>query len=67
MMCEICGKAPVFSIKVAHQRMYVTGRSNRKVKPNLHTTIIIYKGVKKQITACTRCIRTMRKDKLIRQ
>lgn len=67
MICEICGKKPVFSIKVAHQRMYVSGRSNRKIKPNLHTTTIINKGVKKRITACTRCIRTMRKKNLIRQ
>ena len=67
-MCEICGKKPVFSIKVAHQRMYVSGRSNRKVKPNLHTTTIINdKGVKKKITSCTRCIRTMRKTNKIRQ
>lgn len=69
MICEICGKKPVFSIKVAHQRMYVSGRSNRKIKPNLHTTTIIdaEKGTKKRITACTRCIRTMRKKNLIRQ
>jgi len=62
-MCEICGKKPVFSIKVAHQRMYISGRSNRKVKPNLHTTTITdNKGMKKKVTSCTRCIRTMRKN-----
>ena len=68
MICEICGKKPVFSIKVAHQRMYVSGRSNRKVKPNLHNTTIVENGIKKQITACARCIRTMRKkNNMIRQ
>ena len=62
MICDVCGKKPVFTIKVAHKRMYVSGRSNRKVKPNLHTTTIIDRGVKKQITSCTRCMRTMRKN-----
>lgn len=67
MICEICGKKSVFSIKVAHQRMYVSGRSNRKIKPNLQSITIIENGVKKRITACTRCIRTMRKNSLPRQ
>jgi len=67
MICELCGKKPVFSIKVAHQRMYVSGRSNRKVKPNLHSTTIFDKGMKKRVTACTRCIRTNKKNNLIRQ
>lgn len=67
MVCEICGKKPVFSIKVAHQRMYISGRSNKKIKPNLQSTSIIEKGVKKRITACTRCMRTMRKGNLPRQ
>ena len=47
--------------------MYITRRSNHKVKPNLHTTTIIEKGLKKQVTACTRCIKTIRKNNLIRQ
>ena len=67
MVCEICGKKPVFTKKVAHQRMYVTGRSSRKVKPNLQSTTIIEKGVKKRITACTRCMRTMHKNNRPRQ
>ena len=70
-MCDICGKKPVFTTKVAHMRLYVSGRSNRKVKPNLRKTTIVDRGVKKQITSCTRCMRTMRKNdnknNLIRQ
>jgi len=67
LICQICGKKPVLSIKVAHQRMYVSGRSNRKIKPNLHTTTIIEKGVRKKITACTRCIRSIKKTNKPRQ
>ena len=67
MICEICGKKPVFSLKVAHQRLYISGRSNRKIKPNLQRTLVIEKGVKKRITACTGCMRTMRKFNLPRQ
>jgi len=67
MICELCGKKPVFSIKVAHQRMYVSGRSNRKIKPNLHSATIFDNGIKKRVTACARCIKTNKRNNLIRQ
>ena len=67
MICELCGKKPVFSIQVARSRLYVNGRSSRKVKPNLHTATIYEKGMKKRVTACVRCVRTNKKNNLIRQ
>lgn len=62
MRCEICGKTAVFGNKVAHNRMYIAGRTPKKVKPNLHRMTVEGPGGKKRITVCTRCMRTMRKQ-----
>ncbi len=63
MRCEICGKTTVFGKKVAHDRMYINGRTPKKIKPNLHTmTVETDKGTRR-IKVCTRCMRTMRKNR----
>jgi large subunit ribosomal protein L28 len=62
MHCEICGKTTTFGKKIAHDRMYVNRRTNIKVKPNLQTMHIFENGARKKIKACTRCMRTMRKN-----
>lgn len=61
MHCELCGKTTVFGKKVAHDRMYVNKRTNKKIKPNLHTMTLTTEAGKKRMTVCTRCMRTMRK------
>lgn len=63
MRCEICGKTTVFGNKVAHDRMYINGRKPKKIKPNLQTMRIETPEGKKKITVCTRCMRTMRKQR----
>ncbi|MCL2810935.1 MAG: 50S ribosomal protein L28 [Clostridia bacterium] len=62
MHCEICGKTSTFGKKVAHNRMYVAGRTNRKIKPNLQRGIIDTPYGGKRVTMCTRCMRTLRKS-----
>lgn len=59
MHCALCGKTTTFKKKVAHDRMYVNGRSGRKMKPNLHTTHIETGTRRIKVTACTRCMRTL--------
>lgn len=61
MRCEVCGKTTAFGKKVAHDRMYVNGRSSRTWKPNLHTMTVAEGTGSKKITVCTRCMRTMKK------
>ncbi len=61
MRCEICGKTTAFGKKVAHDRMYVNGRTPRKIKPNLQRMKVETPQGVKQITVCTRCMRTLRK------
>ncbi len=61
MRCEICGKTTAFGKKVAHDRMYVNGRTPRKIKPNLQRMKVEMPQGVKQITVCTRCMRTLRK------
>lgn len=60
MRCEICGKTTGFGKNVAHDRLYVNGRTSRKIKPNLHRIHIATETGKKQIVVCTRCMRTMK-------
>lgn len=61
MHCELCGKTTVFGRKVAHDRMYVNGRTPKKVKPNLHHMRVNTPAGVKRLTVCTRCMRTLRK------
>lgn len=62
MRCEICGKTTVFGKKVAHDRMYINGRTPKKIKPNLHRmNVPTQEGVKRMLV-CTRCMRTLRKQ-----
>lgn len=63
MRCEICGKTTAFGNKVAHDRMYVNGRTPRKIKPNLQKMTIDTPAGPKRVTICTRCMRTLRKGK----
>lgn len=60
MRCELCGKTTTFGKKIAHDRMYVNGRNSRKYKPNLQTLHIETEKGQRKITACTRCMRTLR-------
>ena len=61
MRCEICGKTTTFGKKVAHDRMYVNGRTPKKIKPNLHHMTVDTPQGRKRMMVCTRCMRTMRK------
>ena len=61
MRCEICGKTTVFGNKVAHNRMYIAGRTPKKIKPNLHRMTLETSEGKKRLTVCTRCMRSLRK------
>lgn len=63
MHCEICGKTTVFGKKVAHNRMYIAGRVPKKIKPNLHRMTVDTPAGPRRITVCTRCMRTMRKQR----
>ena len=62
MRCEICGKTTVFGNKVAHDRMYVNGRTPKKIKPNLHSMKLQTPPGVKKVKLCTRCMRTLRKQ-----
>lgn len=64
MRCEICGKTTVFGKKVAHDRMYINGKTPKKIKPNLHTMHVETPTGMKKLTVCTRCMRTLRKGSL---
>jgi large subunit ribosomal protein L28 len=56
--CYICGKTTTFGKQVSMSRSHVSGRSNRKVKPNLKRTKIVEDGKTKTVDICTRCLRS---------
>ncbi len=66
MRCEICGKTTTFGKKVAHDRMYINGRTSKKVKPNLQTMTVETPKGKRKLKVCTSCMRTMRKQQDLR-
>lgn len=65
MRCEICGKTTCFGKKLAHDRLYVNGRTSRTFHPNLHKIRVADPEGRRQIVACTRCMRTRKKKGLL--
>ncbi len=56
--CELCGKGVAFGHNVSHSNR----RTNRRFLPNVQKTLVQVNGAARRIDACTRCIRTLRKQ-----
>lgn len=56
--CSLCGKGVVFGHNVSHSNR----KTNRRWLPNVQKTLVSVNGVQRRIHACTRCIRTLRKQ-----
>ncbi len=56
--CELCGKGVVFGHNVSHSNR----KTNRRWLPNVQKTSVLVNGASRRINACTRCIRTLRKQ-----
>lgn len=52
--CKICGKKPVVGHKISHSNIKTKTRNF----PNLQNVRAFFKGKVKQISVCTRCIRS---------
>ncbi len=52
--CEVCGKGPTFGNNVSH----ANNKTRRRWNPNIQTVRAIYKGKKRRIRVCTRCLRS---------
>ena len=65
--CEFCGKKTVFGVSVSHSRSHVSGRHNRVIRPNLQRVTLPDGNQYRQVTVCTRCLRTLRKANRPRQ
>lgn len=59
--CDICNKSMVFGLKVSHSNR----KTNRTWKPNVRKVKMDVNGTHKSVYACTRCLRTMRKDQAV--
>lgn len=58
--CELCGKGTSYGHNVSH----ANNRTRRRWLPNVQKTLVFVNGVQRRIHACTRCIRTLRKQSL---
>lgn len=56
--CEICDKTVSFGHNVSHSNR----KTNRMWRPNVQKAILLIKGEPTRVQACTRCIRTNRKQ-----
>jgi large subunit ribosomal protein L28 len=56
--CEICGKAVAFGHNVSHSNR----KTNRVWRPNVQKAVLLLGGHPRKVQACTRCIRTNRKQ-----
>jgi large subunit ribosomal protein L28 len=56
--CELCGKGVAFGHNVSHSNR----KTNRRWLPNVQKTSVLVNGVQQRINACTRCMRTLRKQ-----
>jgi large subunit ribosomal protein L28 len=56
--CELCGKGVAFGHNVSHSNR----KTNRRWLPNVQKTIVFVNGARRRIYACTRCMRTLRKQ-----
>jgi large subunit ribosomal protein L28 len=56
--CDLCGKAVAFGHNVSHSNR----KTNRMWRPNIQKALVIINGVVARVHACTRCIRTSKKQ-----
>jgi large subunit ribosomal protein L28 len=56
--CEICGKGTAFGHNVSHSHH----KTNRRWLANIQHAVIVINGYPRKVQACTRCIRTARKQ-----
>ena len=54
----LCGKGVAYGHNVSHSNR----KTNRRWMPNVQKTAVLVNGVRRRIFACTRCMRTLRKQ-----
>jgi len=61
--CAICGKGVSFGIKLSHSHR----RTNRAFKPNVQKVRAIVDGTPCRVHACTRCLRSDKVTRAVKQ
>lgn len=54
MICDICGKKPMFGNNVSHAH----NTTKRRFNPNLQSVRALISGSVKRMKVCTRCIKS---------
>lgn len=58
-VCEICGKGKMHGHTVSHSNR----KANRQYEANLQEVVTVIDGKEKRVKACTKCIKTLNKNK----
>ena len=58
--CSVCGKGVTFGHNVSHSNR----KTNRTWKPNIRKVKAVVNGTSQSISVCSRCLRTMKKDRV---
>ena len=61
-VCEICGKKPVFGMKVSHSHR----RTRRRWNPNIQKIRAVVDGAPRRLRVCTRCLKAGKVVKPVR-
>jgi large subunit ribosomal protein L28 len=61
--CRICGKGSISGNRISHAHNV----THRRFQPNLQRVRAIVDGVQRRIRVCTRCLRSGRVRKAVRQ
>jgi large subunit ribosomal protein L28 len=57
--CDICGKGPQFGHNVSHSNR----ATKRQFKPNIQRVRVEVDGQMRQMSVCTRCLRTLNRTR----
>lgn len=60
-ICEVCGKTVASGHLVSHSNI----KTKRRFSPNVQRVRAVVNGLVKQITVCTRCLRSNRVQRAI--
>ncbi len=58
-VCELCGKKPLFGMRVSHSHR----RTRRRWNPNVQKVRALVDGTPRRVHACTSCIKAGRVTK----
>ena len=58
-VCDVCGKKPIFGMRLSHSHR----RTKRRWNPNVQRVRAVVNGTTRRMRVCTRCLKSNRVTK----